>query len=78
MKMIMRFKELSLKAVQGNKGDDANKITPEFITKSMEKTTLNNIKTMKLLLPDSSSEQIKDYFMGIEKQMEAEFNKLQS
>ena len=78
MKMIMRFKELSLKAVQGNKGDEANKITPEFITKSMEKTTLNNIKTMKLLLPDSSSEQIKDYFMGIEKQMEAEFNKLQS
>ena len=76
--MIMRFMELALKAVKGSKGDDANKITPELITKSMEKTSLYKIKSMKLLLPETPTEEIKQYFDDIEKGMEAEFNKLQS
>lgn len=78
MKCIMRFKELSEKAVKGTKGDEANKITPELITKTMEKTTLNRIRTMKLLLPETPTDEIKAFFDSIEKDMEAEFNKLQS
>lgn len=70
--------ELALKAVKGHKGDESNKITPELITKSMEKTTLYKIKSMKLLLPETPEEDIKKYFDQLEKEMEAEFNKLQS
>ena len=78
MKSIIKFMELALKAVKGHKGDEANKITPELITKSMEKTSLYRIKSMKLLLPETPEEDIKKYFDQLEKDMEQEFNKLQS
>jgi V-type H+-transporting ATPase subunit A len=68
MKNILKFMELSLKAVKGHKGDDANKITPELITKAMEKTIIYQIKNMKLLLPETPTEEIKEFFDKLEKE----------
>jgi len=51
MKNIMKYMDLSLKAVKGGKGDDS-KITPEMINKFMEKSILSEVKKMKFVLPD--------------------------
>lgn len=80
MKNIIKYMDLSLKAVKGGKADESNKITPELITKAMggEKGIMNRIRCMKMLIPETPEGDIKEHFDRLEKDMEAEFNKLQN